>query len=86
MKGGVAAFVAAIAEFIRHTPDAGSISLIITGDEEADADFGTVKIVEWMEQNQHVPDICVVGEPTNPNQIGDVMKNGRRGSLSCICK
>ena len=83
MKGGVAAFVAAIAEFIRHTPDAGSISLIITGDEEADADFGTVKIVEWMEQNQHVPDICVVGEPTNPNQIGDVMKNGRRGSLSC---
>ena len=83
MKGGVAAFVAAVAEFIQHTPDAGSISLIITGDEEADADFGTVKMVEWMEVNQHVPDVCVVGEPTNPNQIGDVIKNGRRGSLSC---
>jgi succinyl-diaminopimelate desuccinylase len=83
MKGGVAAFVAAVAEFIQHTPDAGSISLIITGDEEADADFGTVKMVEWMEVNHHVPDVCVVGEPTNPNQIGDVIKNGRRGSLSC---
>ncbi len=83
MKGGVAAFVAAVAEFIQHTPDAGSISLIITGDEEGDADFGTVKMVEWMEVNQHVPDVCVVGEPTNPNHIGDVIKNGRRGSLSC---
>ena len=57
--------------------------MIITGDEEADADFGTVKMVEWMKINQHVPDACVVGEPTNPNQIGDVIKNGRRGSLSC---
>ncbi len=83
MKGGVAAFVAAVAEFIQHTPDAGSISLIITGDEEADADFGTVKMVDWIKFNQHVPDVCVVGEPTNPNQIGDVIKNGRRGSLSC---
>ena len=83
MKGGVAAFVAAVAEFILHTPDFGSISLIITGDEEADADFGTVKMVEWMEAHQHVPDVCVVGEPTNTNQIGDVIKNGRRGSLSC---
>jgi succinyl-diaminopimelate desuccinylase len=83
MKGGVAAFVAAVAEFIQHTPDTGSISLIITGDEEADAEFGTVKMVEWIEVNQHVPDVCVVGEPTNSNQIGDVIKNGRRGSLSC---
>ena len=83
MKGGVAAFVAAVAEFIQHTPDAGSISLIITGDEEADADFGTVKMVEWMKVNKHLPDVCVVGEPTNPNRIGDVIKNGRRGSLSC---
>ena len=83
MKGGVAAFIAAVAEFIQHTPNSGSISLIITGDEEADADFGTVKMVEWMKVNQHVPDACVVGEPTNPNQIGDVIKNGRRGSLSC---
>jgi succinyl-diaminopimelate desuccinylase len=86
MKGGIAAFVSAVAEFIQHTPDAGSISLIITGDEEGDADFGTVKIVEWMEANQNVPDVCVVGEPTNSKQMGDVIKNGRRGSLSCDLK
>ena len=83
MKGGVAAFVAAVAQFVQHTPDTGSISLIITGDEEADANFGTVKIVEWMKANQQIPDVCVVGEPTNPNRIGDMIKNGRRGSLSC---
>ncbi len=68
MKGGVAAFVAAVAEFIQHTPDAGSISLIITGDEEADADFGTVKMIEWMEVNQHVPDVCVVGSQLIPTR------------------
>ena len=83
MKGGVAAFVAALAQFLQHKPGQGSISLIITGDEEADANFGTVKIIEWMRANQQIPDFCVVGEPTNPNQIGDMIKNGRRGSLSC---
>ncbi len=83
MKGSVAAFVAAVAEFILYKPNVGSISLIITGDEEADANFGTVKMVEWIEANHQVPDVCVVGEPTNPNQIGDMIKNGRRGSLSC---
>lgn len=83
MKGGVAAFVAAVTDFIQHTSNVGSISLIITGDEEGDANFGTVKMVEWMEANHQVPDVCVVGEPTNPSQIGDVIKNGRRGSLSC---
>ncbi len=83
MKGGIAAFVAALASFTRRMPDEGSISLIITGDEEADADFGTVKMVEWIKNNNHVPDFCVVGEPTNTNKIGDMIKNGRRGSLSC---
>jgi succinyl-diaminopimelate desuccinylase len=82
MKGGVAAFVAAVAMF-DATEQAGSISLIITGDEEGDADFGTVKMVEWLKANEQVPDVCVVGEPTNPVCLGDVIKNGRRGSLSC---
>ena len=82
MKGGIAAFVGAVRQFVARHP-AGSISLIITGDEEGDAEFGTVKMVDWMRQHNHRPDLCVVGEPTNPHQLGDVIKNGRRGSLSC---
>jgi succinyl-diaminopimelate desuccinylase len=83
MKGGIAAFVAAVAEFIKVAPAEGSISLVITGDEEGDAEFGTVKMVEWMATHGQVPDFCLVGEPTNPAQLGDMIKNGRRGSLSC---
>ena len=82
MKGGIAAFVGAVRQFVECSPD-GSISLIITGDEEGDADYGTVKMVEWMRAHDHLPDVCVVGEPTNPDRLGDVIKNGRRGSLSC---
>ena len=82
MKGGIAAFVGAIRQFVERYAD-GSISLIITGDEEGDADYGTVKMVEWMRAHDHLPDVCVVGEPTNPDRLGDVIKNGRRGSLSC---
>jgi len=82
MKGGIAAFVAAVRQFVDLHP-AGSISLIITGDEEGDAEYGTVKMVEWMKAHNHLPDLCVVGEPTNPQRLGDVIKNGRRGSLSC---
>ena len=82
MKGGIAAFVGAVRQFTECHPD-GSISLIITGDEEGDADYGTVKMVEWMRAHNHLPDVCVVGEPTNPDRLGDVIKNGRRGSLSC---
>ena len=82
MKGGIAAFVGAVRQFVECHPD-GSISLIITGDEEGDADYGTVKMVEWMRAHDHLPDVCVVGEPTNPDRLGDVIKNGRRGSLSC---
>ena len=82
MKGGIAAFVAAVRQFVNTHP-AGSISLIITGDEEGDAEYGTVKMVEWMKAHNHLPDLCVVGEPTNPQRLGDVIKNGRRGSLSC---
>ena len=82
MKGGIAAFVAAVRQFVDAHP-AGSISLIITGDEEGDAEYGTAKMVEWMKAHNHLPDICVVGEPTNLHRLGDVIKNGRRGSLSC---
>ena len=82
MKGGIAAFVGAVRQFVECHPD-GSISLIITGDEEGDANHGTVKMVEWMRAHDHLPDVCVVGEPTNPDRLGDVIKNGRRGSLSC---
>ena len=85
MKGGIAAFVGAVRQFIARHP-AGSISLIITGDEEGDAEFGTVKMVDWMRQHNHRPDLCVVGEPTNPHHLGDVIKNGRRGSLSCVLR
>jgi succinyl-diaminopimelate desuccinylase len=85
MKGGIAAFVGAVRQFVARHP-AGSISLIITGDEEGDAEFGTVKMVDWMRQHNHRPDLCVVGEPTNPHQLGDVIKNGRRGSLSCVLR
>ena len=79
MKGAIAAFVAAAAD---HGPPRGSISLLITGDEEGPATDGTVRVLEWMEAHGHIPDLCVVGEPTNPAQLGDVVKIGRRGSLN----
>ncbi len=81
MKGGIAAFVGAVTQIIEGNPS-GSISLLITGDEEGDALNGTVRMVEWVVANGHRPDLCIVGEPTNPNALGDVIKNGRRGSLS----
>jgi succinyl-diaminopimelate desuccinylase len=79
MKGNIAAFIAALSQF---TPAKGSISLLITGDEEGPAVNGTAKVLEWMEENGHIPDVCVVGEPTNSDRIGDEIKIGRRGSLS----
>jgi len=81
MKSGIAAFVAAIAR-VPAADAGGSISLLITGDEEGDAVNGTVKMVEWAAANGHRPDMCIVGEPTSPQTLGDVIKNGRRGSLS----
>ena len=81
MKSGIAAFIAAIARVPAKDID-GSISLMITGDEEGDAVNGTVKMVEWAAANGHRPDMCIVGEPTSPQALGDVIKNGRRGSLS----
>lgn len=79
MKGSIAAFVAAI-ERAGDLP--GSLSLIITGDEEGPATFGTTKLLDWMEANGHVPDACLVGEPTSVRALGDMVKVGRRGSLN----
>ncbi len=84
MKGAIAAFVAAAAAFLDDRGDAfdGSISLLITGDEEGPAINGTVKVLDWMaEAGQHI-DHCLVGEPTNPEELGEMVKIGRRGSLT----
>ncbi len=81
MKGAIAAFVAAAAAHLRRAAQ-GSISLLITGDEEGPATDGTVRVLEWMAANGHIPDLCLVGEPTNPAALGEVIKIGRRGSLN----
>lgn len=82
MKGSVAAFVAGVSAFLNNHNPKGSISLLITGDEEGPAVDGTVKVLEWMEANGHVPDVALVGEPTNPDHLGQEIKIGRRGSLT----
>ena len=83
MKGGIAAFVAAAAQHVTENGDqAGSLSLIITGDEEGPAVNGTAKLMQWCEARGERFDACIVGEPTNPEQLGDMIKIGRRGSLS----
>ena len=82
MKGAIAAFVAATADHLAGNSRSGSISLLITGDEEGDAVDGTVRVLDWMRENRHVPDFCLVGEPTNPSRLGEVVKIGRRGSLN----
>lgn len=79
MKGSIAAFVAAAARKADH---AGTLSLIITGDEEGSAVYGTVALMQWMEANGHRPDMCLVGEPTSVNRLGDMVKIGRRGSVN----
>ncbi|GGF87369.1 succinyl-diaminopimelate desuccinylase [Azorhizobium oxalatiphilum] len=82
MKGAVGAFLAAA---LHHgAPAHGSISFLITGDEEGPALDGTVKVVEWLAATGEVIDHCVVGEPTNPEALGDMVKIGRRGSLSGV--
>jgi len=84
MKGGVAAFIAAVLGLIDAGGGtlSGSVSLLLTGDEEGPAVNGTVKVLEWMAENGHTPDHCLVGEPTGVNTLGDVAKIGRRGSLN----
>lgn len=83
MKGAICAFVTAVSEYLSEVKDLnGSISLLITGDEEGVAINGTRKVLAWMEENNHVPDVCVVGESSNPKYLGQEIKIGRRGSLS----
>ncbi len=79
MKGAVAAFLAAVAA---EPAGRGSVSLLITGDEEGPATGGTVRVLAWMAERGHIPDFCLVGEPTNPSHLGEVIKIGRRGSLN----
>lgn len=90
MKGNIACFVAAVAQYASKygglknaLPPGGTISLLITGDEEGPAINGTDKVLDWMDEHGHIPDFCLVGEPTNPSQVGDAIKIGRRGSLGC---
>lgn len=83
MKTSLAAFVTAIESFVARAPDhSGSIALLLTSDEEGDAANGTVKVVEALAARGERLDYCVVGEPTSVNSLGDMIKNGRRGSLS----
>jgi succinyl-diaminopimelate desuccinylase len=82
MKSGVAAFAAAAIDFVRETPPDGAIILAITGDEEGEATDGTVAILDWMAVNGERMTHCLVGEPTCPTEMGEMMKIGRRGSLT----
>ncbi|MDE1159842.1 MAG: succinyl-diaminopimelate desuccinylase [Neorhizobium sp.] len=83
MKGGIACFVAAVARHIEeHGAPKGSISFLITGDEEGPAVNGTEKLLKWAAEKGERWDACLVGEPTNPDLLGDMIKIGRRGSVS----
>jgi succinyl-diaminopimelate desuccinylase len=82
MKGSVAAFAAAAIASVKEGGLPGSLSLMITGDEEAAAVNGTAKILAWMKETGNLPDHCIVGEPTSEKKLGDTVKIGRRGSLS----
>ena len=82
MKSGVACFAAAAVDFVRATPPDGAIILAITGDEEGPATDGTTALLDWMVARGEAMDVCLVGEPTSQTEIGDMMKIGRRGSMT----
>ncbi len=86
MKTAIAAFTAAAARFLdtRGPQFGGSISLLITGDEEGDAVNGTVKVLDWLKDQNQVIDACLVGEPTNSETLGDSIRIGRRGSMNVV--
>ncbi len=86
MKTAIAGFAAAAARFLESRDNGfpGSISLMITGDEEGEAVNGTVKVLEWLREKGEVLDACLVGEPTNPETLGDMIKIGRRGSMTAF--
>ncbi len=82
MKSGVAAFAAAAVDFVRETPPDGAVILAITGDEEGDALDGTTALLDHMSQSGEQMSVCLVGEPTCPNHMGEAIKIGRRGAMS----
>lgn len=82
MKSGVAAFASAAIDFVASTPPDGAILITITGDEEGDAHDGTTAILDWMDAEGEAMDVCLVGEPTCPDTLGDTIKIGRRGSMT----
>jgi succinyl-diaminopimelate desuccinylase len=85
MKGGIACFIAALARHVeKHGNPKGSVSLLITGDEEGPAVNGTIKLLDWAAGKGEQWDAAIVGEPTNPDKLGDMIKIGRRGSISGI--
>ncbi|WP_209505027.1 MULTISPECIES: succinyl-diaminopimelate desuccinylase [unclassified Ruegeria] len=86
MKSGVAAFAAAAMDFVRDTPPDGAIVLTITGDEEGDALDGTTALLDYMEGAGERMSVCLVGEPTCPNKMGEMIKIGRRGSMTAWFK
>ena len=82
MKGSLAAMITATEKFILENPDhKGRIAFLITSDEEGPAVNGTVKVVEWLKEHNEIPEWCLVGEPSSTKIVGDIIKNGRRGSL-----
>jgi succinyl-diaminopimelate desuccinylase len=82
MKSSIAAFVTAVSNFTKNNNFNGSISLLITGDEEGVAINGTKKVVEYLKRKKEKINFCLVGEPTNPNKLGEMIKIGRRGSMT----
>ncbi|NJM84553.1 MAG: succinyl-diaminopimelate desuccinylase [Tabrizicola sp.] len=84
MKSGVAAFAAAAVDFVRNTPPDGAVILLVTGDEEGAAQDGTAALLDWMTAEGERMTHCLVGEPTCPDEMGEMMKIGRRGSLTCV--
>ncbi len=82
MKGSLAAMITAVEQFVTEHPDHhGQIAFLITSDEEGIAVDGTIKVVEWLRERDAIPEWCLVGEPSSSKHVGDVIKNGRRGSL-----
>jgi len=86
MKSGVAAFMAAAVDFVAEAPPQGSVVIAITGDEEGDAADGTAAILDWMATNGERMDHCLVGEPTCPENMGEMIKIGRRGSMTAYLR
>ncbi|MBR9828284.1 MAG: succinyl-diaminopimelate desuccinylase [Oceanospirillales bacterium] len=87
MKGSLAAFITAVERFIEHHPDhAGSIALLITSDEEGPFVNGTTRVIDHLEARNEKIDWCIVGEPSSTDKVGDIIKNGRRGSISGTLK